>query len=108
MTPNRDEPLFIMPEKPRTIGPNEHAVRTMIDARIAAGIIDPDLWAAEIAAAITEARDVDQSQGIGRPSGRAALYGSYHDALDKLPRPETITSTDRLTQVLEVITAEAS
>lgn len=105
MSENGTAPLFEITggraeEQP---GPNEQAARTMIAARVAAGLLDDELFAAEIAAVITEARDVDQSQGIGRPSGRAQLYATYHDALATIPRPEIVAAASDLERALEVI-----
>lgn len=82
-------------------GPVEKAVRTELDSKRASGIIT-DAHAGWEALAIRAARDVDQSAGIGAPSGRAKLLEVANSILENLPQPE-VTSTSDLDRVLATI-----
>lgn len=82
-------------------GPVEVGVRKEIENKRAAGLID-DSFAGWEALAIRAARDVDQSAGIGAPSGRAKLLEVLNQILANLPQQETTQTTD-LDRALEAI-----
>lgn len=93
------------PRKPtpnaKTAGPVESAVRSEIDHKRLAGVLD-DSFSGWCALAIQTAFDIDNSAGIGRPSGRAMLYATLNDILANLPQPETVVTTE-LDKALEAI-----
>lgn len=86
---------------PGEYGPVEEAVRKELDSKRASGLIS-DAFAGWEALAIRAARDVDQSAGIGAPSGRAKLLEVANSILENLPQPEVAQTSD-LDRVLETI-----
>lgn len=88
---------------PRRDGPIATAVRAELDRKIAAGIMDEELYAGQIAQALTLAAEVDATVGIGRPSGRAQIHDVLHRLLFDLPQPERTATTTDLDRALDVI-----
>ena len=88
---------------PRTDGPIATAVRLELERKIAAGIMDRELYAGQIAQALTLAAEVDATVGIGRPSGRAQIHDVLHRLLFDLPQPEQAATTSELDRALEAI-----
>jgi hypothetical protein len=88
---------------PRADGPIATAVRAELDRKIAAGIMDEELYAGQIAQALTLAAEVDATVGIGRPSGRAQIHDVLHRLLFDLPQPERAVSSTDLDRALEAI-----
>lgn len=82
-------------------GSVEVAVRKEIESKRRTGLIN-DSFAGWEALAIRAARDVDQSAGIGAPSGRAKLLEVANSILENLPQPEVAQTTD-LDRALEAI-----
>lgn len=66
----------------------EQATKIMVESRRAAGVLT-DLDDALVALALSTAQKLDQTVGIGRPSGRAKLLAAMSDILDQLPAPTT-------------------
>lgn len=66
----------------------EESTRTTLEARRNAGYLD-QLDEGLAALALSNARKLDASVGIGRPSGRAKLLQGMSDVLDKLREPES-------------------
>jgi len=88
---------------PRKDGPIATAVRAELDRKIADGIMDADLYAGQIAQALTLAAEVDATIGVGRPSGRAQIHDVLHRLLFDLPQPERAATTSDLDRALEAI-----
>ena len=82
-------------------GPVEQAVRKELEQKRGTGLIT-DAFAGWEALAIRAARDVDQSAGIGAPSGRAKLLEVANSILENLPQPEVAQTSD-LDRVLATI-----
>lgn len=104
MTPNRPEeiPGLEVPRPPAPpAGPVEVGLRTQIGELRRLEILT-DAHAAWEAHALSTARDIDQSEGQGRPSGRAALRDSFTKILESMPAPEAV-QTSTLDKVLEAI-----
>lgn len=87
-------------------GDLEKAVSRELDQKVAAGILDADLFAGQIAQAKLLAREVDRSAGIGRPSGRAQLHDVLRRLLAELPAPEVAPQSSELERVLAAILDE--
>ncbi len=98
-------PLFDLP-RPAS-NDLERAVTAELRDKVAAGIIDANLYAGQIAQAVMLAREIDESRGIGRPSGRAQLHDVLRRLLAELPQPEIVASSE-LDRVLEAIQAGAA
>ena len=88
---------------PRQDGPIATAVREELERKIAAGIMDRELYAGQIAQALTLAAEVDATVGVGRPSGRAQIHDVLHRLLFDLPQPEQTSNSSELDRALEVI-----
>lgn len=82
-------------------GPVEVGVRAQIQAMQSDRLLTP-MHDGRVALAIRAARDVDQSEGIGAPSGRAKLLEVLNGILDGLPEVE-VTAPGMLEDVLEAI-----
>lgn len=105
--PNEQAALWDRPT-PRQDGPIATAVRAELDRKIAAGIMDADLYAGQIAQALTLAAEVDATVGVGRPSGRAQIHDVLHRLLFDLPQPERAATTSELDRALEAILGPAA
>lgn len=99
---NGQEMLFSPPARSGP-GAIETAVRAELERKIADGLMDEHLYAGQIAQAITLAREVDATVGVGRPSGRAQIHDVLHRLLFDLPQPERITSSSELDRALSLI-----
>lgn len=84
-------------------GPVELGITEQIEKLTADGWITGH-HAGQVALAVRAARDVDQSQGKGAPSGRANLLRVMKEILEMLPQPEQQTS-GALDRALEAIMA---
>ena len=104
---NGQNMLFGTPA-PQGPGVIEAAVRAEIDRKIRDGIMDEHLYAGQIAKAVTLAREVDATVGIGRPSGRAQIHDVLHRLLFDMPQPERVATSSDLDRVLEAIQHEAA
>lgn len=103
---NPAEPLFTIARTPLPNagpGPIEAAVRDELERKIADGLMDRDLYAGQIAQALTLAAEVDATVGVGRPSGRAQIHDVLHRLLFDLPQPEQVTASSELDRALEAI-----
>lgn len=95
-------PGLEVPEPPAPpMGEVEAATRKQLLALREQEVIT-DAHAAWEAHAISTARDIDRSEGVGRPSGRAALRDSLTKILEGMPAPE-VTQTSELDKVLAAI-----
>lgn len=98
-------PLFegFAPKPAETLeaGPVEIGIGVQIEKLTADGWITGH-HAGQVALAVRAARDVDQSQGKGAPSGRANLLRVMKEILEMLPQPEQQTS-GALDKALEAI-----
>lgn len=103
---NGQQPLWDRPA-PSQDGPIATAVRAEIEHKIDAGIMDRDLYAAQIAQALTLAAEVDATVGVGRPSGRAQIHDVLHRLLFDMPQPERTATSSDLDRVLDAIRDEA-
>lgn len=104
MLPNSTEsiPGLEVPEPPAPpMGEVEIGLRKQLAALREQEIIT-DAHAAWEAHALSTARDIDRSEGQGRPSGRAALRDSFTKILEGIPQPE-VTQTSELDKVLHAI-----
>lgn len=99
---NEQGSLFGTPA-PSGPGPIETAVAAELERKIADGLMDRDLYAGQIAQAVTLAREVDATVGVGRPSGRAQIHDVLHRLLFDLPQPERVASASELDRALELI-----
>ena len=99
---NEQGSLFGTPA-PSGPGPIETAVTAELERKIADGLMDRDLYAGQIAQAVTLAREVDATVGVGRPSGRAQIHDVLHRLLFDLPQPERVASASELDRALELI-----
>lgn len=99
---NGQEPLFGTPA-PSGPGPIETAVRAELERKIGDGLMERDLYAGQIAQAVTLAREVDATVGVGRPSGRAQIHDVLHRLLFDLPQPERTATASELDRALELI-----
>ena len=104
---NGQNMLFGAPA-PQGQGVIEAAVRDEIARKIRDGIMDEQLYAGQIAQAVTLAREVDATVGIGRPSGRAQIHDVLHRLLFDMPQPERVATSSDLDRVLEAIQHEAA
>lgn len=91
------------PAAPNGPGPVELAVQKEIDRKIADGILDGALYAGQIAQLLAAARELDESRGVGRPSGRAQFHDVVHRMLMDLPQPEKAAPSSELDRVLAAI-----
>lgn len=91
------------PAAPSGSGPVELAVQKEIERKIADGILDAALFAGQIAQLLAAARELDESRGVGRPSGRAQFHDVVHRMLMDLPQPEKAAPSSDLDRVLEAI-----
>lgn len=82
-------------------GPVEMGITEQIEKLTQDGFITTH-HAGQVALAVRAARDVDQSQGKGAPSGRANLLRVMKEILEMLPQPEQQTS-GALDRALEAI-----
>lgn len=85
-------------------GPVEQGIAEQVE------ILKADGWitahhAGQVALAVRTARDVDQSQGRGAPSGRANLLRVMKEVLEMLPQPEAAAG-DALDKALVAILEE--
>ena len=78
-------------------------MRAEIEHKIADGLMERGLYAGQIAQAVTLAREVDATVGVGRPSGRAQIHDVLHRLLFDLPQPERPRPSSDLDRALEVI-----
>lgn len=104
MNPNIPEsiPGLEVPEPPApAAGPVELGLRKQLDELRRQEIIT-DAHAAWEAHALSTARDIDRSEGQGRPSGRAALRDSFTKILEGIPQPE-VTQTSELDKAIAAI-----
>lgn len=85
-------------------GPVELGVLAQIKAMETDRLLT-DMHAGRVALALRAARDLDQSAGIGAPSGRAKLAEVLNGILDGLPEVE-VTAPGLLEDVLEAIRDE--
>lgn len=74
-------------EETTEAGPVELGIAVQIERLTEDGWITGH-HAGQVALAIRAARDVDQSQGKGAPSGRANLLRVMKEILEMLPQPE--------------------
>lgn len=102
---NGQESLFGPPARTGP-GPIEDAVRAELERKVADGLMDERLYAGQIAQALTLAREVDATVGVGRPSGRAQIHDVLHRLLFDLPQPEQAATSSDLDRVLEAIITE--
>lgn len=93
---------------PRADGPIATAVRAELDRKIESGLMDAELYAGQIAQALTLAAEVDATVGVGRPSGRAQIHDVLHRLLFDLPQPERAATTSDLDRALEAILGPAA
>lgn len=91
------------PAAPSGPGPVELAVQKEIEHKIADGILDGTLYAGQIAQLLAAARELDESRGVGRPSGRAQFHDVVHRMLMDLPQPEKAATSSDLDRALEAI-----
>lgn len=82
-------------------GPVETGVRGQIQAMRSERLLTP-MHDGRVALAIRAARDVDQSEGIGAPSGRAKLLEVLDGILAGLPEVE-VSAPGLLEDILEAI-----
>ena len=104
MSSNSDEsiPGLEVPEPPAPpMGEVEASLRKQF-AELRRQEVITDAHAAWEAHAIATGRDIDRSEGVGRPSGRAALRDSLTKILESMPQPE-VTQTSELDKVLHAI-----
>lgn len=74
-------------------GLQESGVRTTLRARYDAGLSVPEFEAHE-RLALMAAHDLDRALTVGAPSGYALLAGVMQTVLERLPRPETVDSSE--------------
>jgi hypothetical protein len=79
--------------EPAETGPVEIGVKAQV-AELERGGWITAAHAGAVALALRAARDVDQSEGKGAPSGRANLLRSAKEILEMLPGPEIATGQD--------------
>lgn len=91
------------PPAPSGPGAIETAVRAELERKIEDGLMDEHLYAGQIAQALTLAREVDSTVGVGRPSGRAQIHDVLHRLLFDLPKPEQTASSTDLDRTLAAI-----
>lgn len=83
-------------------GDLESGVKAQIKELESQGVIRAE-HSGIVALAIRAAREADQSEGIGAPSGRAALLKTMNEILSSLPQPENTGGSSELDRVLEAI-----
>lgn len=105
MARNEPAPLFeIARETPtQEDGPMVEAVRRTVDARIEAGLLDADLYAAEIAAALGQALRLDNADPRTKLYAYSQGYETISKLLAELPRPEVSAGASDLERALAVI-----
>lgn len=102
-------PLFTYATPHRYEGTMTTQVKTAINARVEAGLLDPVLWAAEIAVAVDAAMEIDNPQPGTKAYARAATRSGLLEALDRLPRPEAqAVGAGDLERVLQAIQGQAA
>lgn len=93
------------PPKPEVKpGAVEIGVKNQLDALETAGHLTAE-HAGVRALALTAARDVDMSTGVGAPSGRAQLLRTLNEILASLPVAPPAAEQDAFNAALEAITA---
>ena len=92
-------------DPPARSGPGaiEAAVTAELEKKIADGLMDRELYAGQIAQAVTLAREVDATVGVGRQSGRAQIHDVLQRLLFDLPQPEQVSSSSELERALQLI-----
>lgn len=104
MSTRTDDASSMLPgmEPPRVpAGSLEAAVEKQIEKLRELGYIE-DHHEGQVALALLTARNIDGSQGRGRPSGMAMILRVMNEILEALPQPET-ASVDTLGDVVRAL-----
>jgi hypothetical protein len=101
--------LFGLPGPKRSEGTQVLQLRRAIEARVAAGLLDADLYAAEIALALDAALALDNPLPGTKLYALTEARNGYLNILDRLPRPaESSGSVTELERALSVIQGTGS
>lgn len=104
-----DDALFDLQPSPLRPGHQVAQLRRTIEARVVAGLLEPDLYAAEIALALDAALALDNPTPGTKTYAVAEARAGYLNILDRIPRPaESSGSTSDLERALTVIQGGAA